>query len=122
MWEDFVDKAQSRHPELARSQVKATLIPMRNMVIQSNLPFVAPTDEITDLEFASGETPKTHLHDSMHSDLNEEHSNEVMFDDEGTLIVSPNLFSSFPFSSNPSSSRLHLDFGLSSSSSEPVDE
>lgn len=58
---------------------------MTNKAIQSNLPFAAPNDEINDLEFASGETLKNPLHDSMHSDPNEEHSDEVMFDDEMSL-------------------------------------
>lgn len=44
-----------------------------------------------------------------------------MFDDEGASIAAPPVFS-FLFPSNPSSSRPYFDFGLSSSSSEPVDE
>lgn len=72
--------------------------------------FVVPTDEITDLEFASGETPKIHHHDGMHSDPNEEHSDEVMFDDEGASIDAPTMLSSFLFPSNPSSSRPDFDF------------
>lgn len=45
-----------------------------------------------------------------------------MFDDEGASIVAPPLFSSFLLPSNPSSLRPYFDFGLSSSSSEQVDE
>lgn len=45
-----------------------------------------------------------------------------MFDAEGASIAAPKLFTSFPFPSNPSSSRLDMDYGLSSSSSEPIHE
>lgn len=123
--------AYSRHPELKCSQVEATLILMRKRAIQSNLPFVAPTDEIDDLQFTSGETkdkvisdvpPKSPLRDTFHQDPDEELSNKVMFGDEGASIATPPLFSSFLFPSKPSSSRPDLDFGISSSSFEPVDE
>lgn len=104
---------------------------MRNRVIQSDSPFVAPTDDIADLEFASRETqhntisdnsPKTQHHEVFLTDPNEEHSDEVMFDDEGVSITAPQLFSSFHFPSKPSSSSPIFDFGLSSSPSELVDE
>lgn len=88
---------------------------MRNKTIQSNMPFIVPNDEVANMEFASGETPPNTLHNVMHYDPNEELSDEVMFDDEGASIATP-------FPSNPSSSRPNFDFGLSSSSSESVDE
>lgn len=104
---------------------------MRNRAIQSNLPFVPPTDDIADLKFSSGETQsniitnipfKTQPIDGLHSDPNEELYNEVMFADKGISIVSHPQFTSFFFSSNPSSSRSDLDFGISLSSFEPVEE
>ena len=59
---------------------------MQNKAIQSNLPFVAPSDEVNDLNFTSSETPKTH-NDSMHSDPNEELSRELIFDDDGASVA-----------------------------------
>lgn len=69
---------------------------MRNRVIQSNLSFVAPADAVTDLEFTFGDTQgninsndpsKNQHHDSFHSDLNEEHIKEVMFNDIGASLL-----------------------------------
>lgn len=104
---------------------------MRNRASQSNLPFVAPTDEITYLEFSSRETPdniasddppKTQHHYALHPDPDEELSDEVFFNDDSTSITRQLLFSSLHLLTKPSSSRKMYDFGLSSSSSEPVDE
>lgn len=131
MWEDFINRAYTRHLELTRLQFEATLISMRNRAIQSNLPFVPPTDHVADLEFASGETQsniisdspfKTQPIDGLHSDPNEELYDEVMFADKGISIVSHPQFTSFFISSKPSSSRSDLDFGLSLSSFKPVVE
>lgn len=95
---------------------------MGNRVIQSNMPFATPIDEITDLQFASGETLKLAHHDSMHLDPNEEHSDKVLFDDLSAFIsVLPRL-ASFFVASKPSSSIQDFNFGLSSSSSELVHE
>lgn len=84
-----MDRDHSTRPELTRSQVVGTLISIRNMTIQSNMPFVVPSDEVADLEFAFGETPNTPFHDTMHSDPNEERSNKVMFADEGGFVDAP---------------------------------
>ena len=121
LWEDYVDRVHSRHQELTRSQVEATLISMRNKAIQSNLPLVAPSNEVTNLNFTSGETPKTH-HDSMHSDPNEELSEEILFDDDDASIADTRALPSVRFQYNPSSLKPRFDFRLSSSSSEPVNE
>lgn len=86
------------------------------------MPFVVLTYDVADMEFAFGETPKTQLHDSIPSDPNEEHFDEVMFADESASIGAPNLFLSLPFPSKPLSLRPNFDFRLSSSSLEPIDE
>lgn len=79
--------AQTRHPELTRSQVKATLISMRNRAIQSNTHFVIPNDDEIDLEFASVETPNSPHHDTFHSNPDEELYKDVVFNEDGTTIV-----------------------------------
>lgn len=103
---------------------------MRNKGIQSNLPFVAPSDEVADQEFASGEKqdnvvsddpPKSQHHDAFHTDLDKEHSDEFMFNDDSASICAPPLFSSLHLPTNPSSSKPVYDYGLSSSFSEPVE-
>lgn len=69
---------------------------MRNKAIHSNLRFVAPTDDITDLEFASRETqnnivsddpPKTQHHETLHPDTDEELLDEVLFNDDSTYVA-----------------------------------
>lgn len=104
MWEDFVNMAQSHHPKLTKSQVEATLISMRNRAIQSNMPFVEPVVDVTDLEFASGEIKGKYKPDSLHSDPSKEHYEEVMFDDQGASIAAFPPLTSFLGASNPSSS------------------
>lgn len=105
---------------------------MRNRAIQSNIPFVAPSDEFVDQEFALGETLNDKIilnnpsnsphHDALHSDPNLDHSSDFMFDDDNASIVAPPVRSSIHFSQNPSLSRPSYDFRISLSSSEPVDE
>ena len=62
------------------------------------MPFVVPSDEVADLEFASKETPKTPFDNTMHSNPNEDHSDEVMFANEGASAVVPQFFTSLLFS------------------------
>lgn len=95
---------------------------MRKRAIQSNLSFVAPVDDITNLEFASRQTPTTQQHDGMHSDLNKQLSDEVMFNDASASIDATPVLPLVRFQSKPSSSRINFGFGLSSSSYEPLNE
>ena len=105
---------------------------MRNQAIQSNIPFVAPSDEVIYQEFASGEThqdtvisdepPDSTHHEALHPDPNEEHSTEFMFDDDSASVATPPVFSSFHALQKPSSSRPIYDFVLLSTSLDLVDE
>lgn len=107
-WLEFVSRSHSRQPELRRSQVEATLILTRNKAIQSNLPSVAPSDEVVDQDFASGATlndniisnnpPKSPYQDALHRNPNEEHSSEFMFDEESASISAPPVRSFILFS------------------------
>lgn len=102
---------------------------MRKRFIQSNLPFVAPTNEETDQEFVTGEAHATKIipYDSpksLHIDVfqppsDEEHSMEFMFDDDSAYVGALPLISSFKMMQKPSLKHVY-DFGLSSSSSEHV--
>ena len=89
---------------------------MRNKAIQINMPFVTPNNDETDLEFASGETPKSAHHDTFHSDPDEELSEVVMFSEDGTNVVDTPMLPFVQFQSKPSSSKSAYDFGSSSSS------
>ena len=73
-WDDFVDRAMSRHYELTSSQVKDTLISMRNRSLQSNHPFVATTDDETDQELTTVGAPSSPNNKLQETDLDEEHS------------------------------------------------
>lgn len=105
---------------------------MRNRAIQINLLFFAPSNEVANQEFVSGETLNENIisdnplnsphHDALHPDPDEDYSSKFMFDDDSASIAAPLVCSSNHFSPKPSSSRPAYNFGLSSSLSEPDDE
>lgn len=79
---------------------------MRNKAIQRNLPFVASSDEVVDIEYASEETDHDNIisdhtvksphYDALLVDPDEEHSSNFMFDDDHASIAAPNVRSSIP--------------------------
>ena len=59
---------------------------MRNRAIQSNQPFVAPTDDDDDWEPAFEKSPVNAHNNLIQTNSNEEISEEVMLNEEGTTI------------------------------------
>ena len=88
---------------------------MRNKAIQSNMPFVIPNNDETYLEFASRATPKSPHYDTFHSDLYEELSEDVVFNEDGTIVANTLVLPFVRFQSKPSSSNSTFDFGSSTS-------
>nr|KAJ0216936.1 hypothetical protein LSAT_V11C300102220 [Lactuca sativa] len=115
LWEDYVNRAHSRHLELTRSQVESTLITMKKRAMQSNLPFVSPIDELVDLELTSGETPKSPPHAPNPSASDDEVSKEVLLPTNVTHVIDTNVFSSAQLHIKPSSSKPAFEFESSSS-------
>lgn len=105
---------------------------MKNRAIWSNLPFATQIDEENDKELVSSEPthtaiilddpPKSPYQDDFQSPSDEEHSSKFMFDDDIAFVGALPLFSTFKSLQNPSSSRYVYNFGLTSYSSEHVDE
>lgn len=58
----------------------------------------------------------------MHSDPNEEHYEELIFDDDSASVADLRTLHFARFKSTPSSSKPKFDFGLSSSSLDPSNE
>lgn len=73
-----------------------------------------------DLEFSSKETQGNINIDFPNSDSNEEHSIDVMFNEEGTSVAAPQPFVSHFYSTKTSTSWADFNLGLLSSS-EPLD-
>lgn len=68
---------------------------MRNRDIQSNLPYVAPTDDDADRELASEENPINPHNNLFQTDPNEELSEEVILNNEGIMVLDAHFMSSF---------------------------
>lgn len=103
-----------RHPDLTHAQVESTLTTMRKRASQSNQRFVALTDEEAAQELTTGETPPSPNNNFGQTDPDEEHSDEVMFDEEGENVVVTPILPSYKFLSKAMSSKSAFDFGSSS--------
>lgn len=91
---------------------------MRRRASQSNQPFISATDEESAQELTTGETPPSPNNNFRQTDPDEEHSDEVMFDEEGENVVVTPILPSYKFLSKAMSSKSAFDFGSSSSAPE----
>ena len=113
--EDYVNSAISRHPDLTRAQVEATLTSMYKRAYQSNIPYVPPTDDDVDQELALEQPPITTHTNVFQTDPDEELSEEDMLSDEVKSVPDTHFMSSVRLQSKPSTSKSAFDFRSSSS-------
>ncbi|CAI9276457.1 unnamed protein product [Lactuca saligna] len=141
-WYDFVNMAHSIHSGQTRAQVAYTIISMCQRVLQIHLPFTFPSDEETgqvfhlsegahetttgdipdptivsddpQMMFTSDETPNPPSH--------EDHSDDVMFDNDTTYVGAFLILTYFKMLHKPSSSKPLYDFSLFSSLEESKEE
>lgn len=81
-----------------------------------------PSRETPQINLISDDPPNSPHRNALHPYLDEERSDVYMFDDASAAIAAPPLLSPHHFQSKPSSSKPVYDFGLLSSSLEPIDE
>lgn len=116
-WDDLIDKAHKRHPDLTRAQVESTITSMRKRASQSNKPVIIPTDGEADQEHTTGETQATNQA-TQFTPSDEEISEEMLFDEEGVNVIITPFRTSQQFQSKAASSKSAFDFGSSSSTPE----
>ncbi|CAI9265625.1 unnamed protein product [Lactuca saligna] len=116
---------------------------MRQRALRSRLPFTFTSDKETDQALkpfdeaqnitSPGDVPdSTNVSDdpppnftckeALNHPIDDDLSNEVMFEDNNTKIIAISIPSSFNFLYKPSSSKLFYNFGLSLSSEESKEE
>lgn len=114
---------------------------MRKRSIQSNMVFIAPTDEQIDQEFTSSnpsqsivigeardttiflnDSPKSPHVNALQPPSDEKHLTKFMFDDDIASVGALPLFSTFKTLEKPSFSKPDFEFGLPSSSSKHVEK